>query len=515
MRINRLLMTLLLGLLLIGNRAHLSAQDADSWIATLYDPATGGLTQVSSSGAVLAQQVLPLPPGFDRYPNRVAIAPGGALLAYVPYSSSTFQGALTISDGERVIIPFNLPLTTSDSLEFPGGEWAFNADGSAFALGYLLESGGWGLIVLNLNSGVVEYSLRSDDPLLAVLGLPTLNVVPVPRRFAGDEITFTLVPFGMDSVATGDTYLWNRLTDQVLASAAFPALDSDTFTATGEAVISAADARLPSVSIQGAANSLQAYLPQSGERFPFFSGAGQAFSNPRFIQNGELILVDSVDEAERYAWLVVGRDGQVVGQIPAAATIEEVRGVGDGFIYTTAQFTPGATTLVFVNTRDGLDAGVPVWTSALDAVPIIVQAVDTVIRAQTSYTPWVRLADPVLTPGSTLELAPAAGQPLLISPADVGSQAAPTLPSRRLIAIGTVVTINTTDGNKLNVRSGPGVGFEIVLKLDAGARVEVVDGPRAGDNFTWWRIRTGDGVEGWAVESVPQEDGTILPTLLP
>jgi hypothetical protein len=280
-------------------------------------------------------------------------------------------------------------------------------------------------------------------------------------------------------------------------------------------VISVADDRLPTVAIQSAANSLQAFLPQSGERFPFFAGAGQSFSRPRFIQNGELILVDSVDEAQRYAWLVVGRDGQTIGQIPAAAQIDDVRGVGDGFIYTTTQFTPGATTLVYVNTRDGLDAGVPVWTSPLEALPIIVSTVDTVVRSQAAYTPWVQLAEPVQTPGSTIALAPAPGQSLLISPADVGSQAAPTLPSRRLIAIGTVVTINTTDGNKLNVRNGPGTGFEIVLKLDAGARVEVVDGPRAGDNFTWWRIRTGDGVEGWAVESVPQDDGTILPTLLP
>ncbi len=509
----------LAGALLLAAFLSLSAVGAqsttDSWVATLYNPVAGRLTQVGSSGAVLAEWTLPLPPGFDRFPNRVTVAPGGSLFAYVPYNSSTFQGTLTISDRERVIIPFNLPLTVSDSLEFPGSEWAFNADGSAFALGYLLEGGGWGLIVLNLSTGAVDHTLRSDDALLGILGLPTNQVVPVPRRFAGDEITFSLVPYGGDSLSRGDSYLWNLLTNNVTLSPAFPSLDGDTFSLTGEVVISAADDRLPGVAIQNAANSLQAFLPQSGERFPFFAGAGQAFSRPRFIQNGELILVDSVDEAQRYAWLVIGRDGQTIGQIPAAAQIDDVRGVGDGFIYTTTQFTPGATTLVYVNTRDGLDAGIPIWTSPLEAAPIIVSTVDTVVRSQASYTPWVQLAEPVLIPGSTIALAPAPGQSLLISPADVGSQAAPTLPSRRLIAIGTVVTINTTDGNKLNVRNGPGTGFEIVLKLDAGARVEVVDGPRAGDNFTWWRIRTGDGVEGWAVESVPQDDGTILPTLLP
>jgi len=177
----------LAGALLLAAFLSLSAVGAqsttDSWVATLYNPVAGRLTQVGSSGAVLAEWTLPLPPGFDRFPNRVTVAPGGSLFAYVPYNSSTFQGTLTISDRERVIIPFNLPLTVSDSLEFPGSEWAFNADGSAFALGYLLEGGGWGLIVLNLSTGAVDHTLRSDDALLAPMMHCSVSLDCPPTRW--------------------------------------------------------------------------------------------------------------------------------------------------------------------------------------------------------------------------------------------------------------------------------------------------------------------------------------------
>ncbi|PJF23653.1 MAG: hypothetical protein CUN53_21800, partial [Phototrophicales bacterium] len=102
--------------------------------------------------------------------------------------------------------------------------------------------------------------------------------------------------------------------------------------------------------------------PRSGARFPFFNLPDAALQSPRFIQNGELILTDSVDAAERYAWLVIRRDGLLVGSLPTAVSIDDARGVPDGFIYTTSAYVPGATTLVYVNTRDGLDGGVPVWT---------------------------------------------------------------------------------------------------------------------------------------------------------
>ena len=41
-----------------------------------------------------------------------------------------------------------------------------------------------------------------------------------------------------------------------------------------------------------------------------------------------------------------------------------------------------------------------------------------------------------------------------------------------------------------------------------------IGGPRAAEGFTWWKIRTSAGIEGWVVESV-DDNGSRLQTLIP
>ena len=82
-----------------------------------------------------------------------------------------------------------------------------------------------------------------------------------------------------------------------------------------------------------------------------------------------------------------------------------------------------------------------------------------------------------------------------------------------ILVIGGQATINTTEGDTLNVRGGPGTSYQVVGRLPHGTRVTLVEGPRAGEGFTWWRVRAGS-VEGWVVESV-EDRGTRLQTLIP
>jgi tetratricopeptide (TPR) repeat protein/SH3-like domain-containing protein len=71
--------------------------------------------------------------------------------------------------------------------------------------------------------------------------------------------------------------------------------------------------------------------------------------------------------------------------------------------------------------------------------------------------------------------------------------------------LGDTAEIFTTAGDRLNLRSGPGLDYEIVDRLEYGETVTLLEGPRKEGGYSWWRIRTADGQEGWAVERVETE----------
>lgn len=58
-------------------------------------------------------------------------------------------------------------------------------------------------------------------------------------------------------------------------------------------------------------------------------------------------------------------------------------------------------------------------------------------------------------------------------------------------------TVRVTEA--LNIRTGAGTGNGIVTTLPAGTTGKVLDGPRSGSGYTWWRIETSRGT-GWAAQ---------------
>ena len=64
---------------------------------------------------------------------------------------------------------------------------------------------------------------------------------------------------------------------------------------------------------------------------------------------------------------------------------------------------------------------------------------------------------------------------------------------------GSVYTI-TALGANLNLRIEPSLQGNVLKKLKEGDQVTVLDGPREVDGYYWWKLRTADGVEGWAVD---------------
>lgn len=82
------------------------------------------------------------------------------------------------------------------------------------------------------------------------------------------------------------------------------------------------------------------------------------------------------------------------------------------------------------------------------------------------------------------------------------------------LSVNEKAVVYTTEGDRLNVRSGPGLSFEIVTKLERDSAVIMLEGPRRADGLAWWRVQTADGVEGWAVERVDEEQTLQLSLLV-
>ncbi len=73
------------------------------------------------------------------------------------------------------------------------------------------------------------------------------------------------------------------------------------------------------------------------------------------------------------------------------------------------------------------------------------------------------------------------------------------------LLINDTAEVFTTEGDRLNVREGPGLDYEIIERLERGTLVTLVDGRRKSDGYAWWRIQTPSGAMGWAVERVEEE----------
>jgi hypothetical protein len=51
-----------------------------------------------------------------------------------------------------------------------------------------------------------------------------------------------------------------------------------------------------------------------------------------------------------------------------------------------------------------------------------------------------------------------------------------------------------------NFREATSPNAKLLTRLPQGTVHQIVDGPVKAENFTWWQLKTPDGVTGWTVE---------------
>jgi len=135
----------------------------------------------------------------------------------------------------------------------------------------------------------------------------------------------------------------------------------------------------------------------------------------------------------------------------------------------------------------------PKWQTALGVAMILVAIAGLYqlcgVSDKLTPLPPLPTATATLLPGST------AVATVTVAAAPVGTVTPTPEPQ---IAIGGHVVIYGTGEAKLRCRAGPGLAEELVIILDEGTRLTIMDGPVPVDDYEWWKIKTEDGQVGWA-----------------
>lgn len=477
-----------------------SAQAAGSpWRAWLYEPATGRMTEVNQDGTTLRNAYLPADSGAT-YSRNAAVSVDGS---YVAYASSTAANmTITIYDLNlnTTLFGYNLPPDAYNSLEFAATPFNFAQDNSTFAFGYAHPSVGWQIMIVDLTLLDI-FTLSAADPAAVAAGIdPGFGFnVPTVQSNRNSLISFTQILAAAGGASRYPAYTWDIATNTITTSAAYEVgFSLDTFPITNEVIFTQADVAFPGsedpMSGFPVNNTMKVYDPSVGSVLTVFSQP--SIYNPRFVQAGERIAFQQLDPTGGSAnnLVVMERSGTVLGRVDYTSTfpVGSTAGLLNGFIFTLNGGTgaAGGSTLYWVDTRFGVAPypAVFVWASPLGADAYIVWTDDNFPAAAGPFLPWASLS------GST----------------PIATVAAPPPAAPGTLIIGGSAQVQTTAGDVLNVRSGPGRSFARVGTVGNGTIVSILEGPVSADGLTWWRIRLPAGTEGWVVDFA---DG--VQTLLP
>lgn len=197
------------------------------------------------------------------------------------------------------------------------------------------------------------------------------------------------------------------------------------------------------------------------------SGAGLSHSVIVTLWNGAPLTVTGAPvAADGYTWYPVrtgyGTEGWIADVALSAGTVSSPAfSVGDNVVTTAS-----------VNLRAGAGQTYAVIVTLWDGAPVTITGAPVAASGFTWY--------PVRTGYGTEGWV--AGEYLT-----AGTVSSPAFP------VGSTATTTT----ELNVRSGAGLTYSVVVTLWDGAPVTITGGPVAASGFTWYPIRTGYGTEGW------------------
>lgn len=340
----------------------LPLQAQDSWSAILYDSLSGAIVEVSAAGNILNEFRLP---GSGVYPPNVAVSPTADVFAYVQYGEIATLNIYRRSDNVHRVYSLPADMTT-DSLGFVASPMLFTPDETLFAFAYGVSNGDWRVQVYDLQTTgdpVAQLDQRANLP--DVSGVSIAGRAPIVKDIHPDgNVTMVLAEaFSGYQVNFETTFIWNIYTGAITNTGIPNSVDGDA--RSGESLTALFDPAYPNIAFSfryPQANTL--YLADTTGRTMLFNTANLSMFWARFIADGQRILVGGYSPDNRATWLLLNREGGVIGDFPPLQ-MTGVTGTPTGFVYT-VDAGPNAGSLLYhvVVDTNGASAPLELWNGA-------------------------------------------------------------------------------------------------------------------------------------------------------
>ncbi|MEO8608285.1 MAG: hypothetical protein ABI690_10405 [Chloroflexota bacterium] len=353
---------IILGLLVFASMALMPsiglAQD-NNWGVYLFNGSSGELVRVNGDGTQ-AVSGLGLGQGEFAGSSDMAFTRDGSRLAFC---TTTYPQAV---DANSTALPtakfylrdiaaqnYLLNLDLGNAIGCRTGHAAFNSDDTQVAVSRINYYPGdpaadtskpsWQILVMDIAGSMTVKELNAASPSVATYeGLTKGAILPYVVYFAGNQLIFAEVPYGIGGGAEWNAYLWDMDADTVEMVPRWGNIGLDTLPSSGEIVWVTKDANLPAGIPGGPVpdNNIVKYADKTGTEHTIFTSPDWVVLDAKFINGGQQVaiqLLSSFDQnnpnqLQTIKWVALDRAGNLTDLLSSVGGSPVVAAAPNGYV---------------------------------------------------------------------------------------------------------------------------------------------------------------------------------------
>jgi hypothetical protein len=350
---------MILGLLILASMSLTPAMAQDSWGVYLFNGNSGELVRVNGDGTQ-AVSGLGLEQGAYVSSSDMAFTRDGSRLAFCATTypqaadaNSTAQPTAKFYLRDIAAQNYILNLDLGNAIGCRTGQAAFNTDETQVAVSRINYYPGdpaadvskpvWQILVLDIAGGMTVKELNASSPAVATYeGLTKGGILPYVAYFAGNQLIFSEVPYGIGGGAEWNAYVWDLNADTVEMIPRWGNFGLDTLPETGEIVWTAKDENLPA-GIPGGpvpANNIVKIADKIGAERTIFTSPDWVVLGAKFINGGQQVAIqllssfdqNNPDQMQTIKWVALDRAGNVTDLLSSIGGSPVVAAAPDGYV---------------------------------------------------------------------------------------------------------------------------------------------------------------------------------------